>query len=142
MAMNYTKRGKIAVAVICLFVALGLPRGLALNRLVTPDEVTWLTASSNFYLALTQADFAHTYQLEHPGVTTLWAGAAGFVSRFPDYKVEAPGQLVLAEQEVGSILRSLGHEPLELITAGRAFMVFGIVLVLVTAFLCAVPLLG
>jgi hypothetical protein len=122
--------------------AFALPRGLALDRLVTPDEVTWLTASSNFYLALARGDFAHTYQLEHPGVTTMWAGSAGFLWRFPEYRTEASGPMVLGEQEPGAILQSLGHEPLDLIIAGRTFMVIAIVIILMAAFLCAIPLLG
>ena len=80
MTMITSERGRVVVALFLLLVALALPRGLALDRLVTPDEVTWLTASSNFYLALSHGDFAHTYQLEHPGVTTLWAGTAGFAA--------------------------------------------------------------
>jgi hypothetical protein len=140
--MNISVRWKVFVAFTGLFMAFLLPRGLALNRLVTPDEVTWLTASSNFYWSLTHADLAHTYQLEHPGVTTMWAGTAGFAWRFPEYQSKGPGQMSLAEQEPGSVLRSLGHDPLELITTGRAFLVIGIVLVLAAAFLCAIPLFG
>src|ERR1051325_5012279 len=108
--MNKSERPRILIALLVLVVAFALPRGLALDRLVTPDEVTWLMASSNFYLALTHGDFAHTYQLEHPGVTTMWAGAAGFASRFPEYKTEATGPMVLGEEDPGPILQSLGHE--------------------------------
>jgi hypothetical protein len=140
--MNERERWRNVFTWAILLVALGLPRAAALDRLVTPDEVTWLSASSNFYLALTQNDFAHTYQLEHPGVTTLWAGAAGFLSRFPDYGVKAQGPILITEQEPGPVLRSLGHEPLELIRAGRAFIVLGVVIVLAAAFWCAVALVG
>lgn len=140
--MRQAERWKTVIALVILLVAFGMPRGLALNRLITPDEVTWLTASSNFYLALTQGDFANTYQLEHPGVTTLWAGAAGFLWRFPDYRLHASGQVNFQEQEMEPTLQSLGHEPLELIVAGRFFIVLTIVIVFAIAFLVAVPLIG
>jgi 4-amino-4-deoxy-L-arabinose transferase-like glycosyltransferase len=139
---NISERARILIALLVLVIAFALPRGLALDRLVTPDEVTWLMASSNFYMALRHGDFAHTYQLEHPGVTTMWAGAAGFASRFPEYKTEAAGPMVLGEEDPGPILQSLGHEPLELIVAGRTFMLLGIVMILAAAFLCAVSLSG
>lgn len=133
---------KIIFALAVLVPALGLPRGMALDRLVTPDEVNWLTTSSNFYVAIMQADFDKTYQLEHPGVTTLWAGAAGFLWRYPDYIDEGPGQVTYSEQEAGLILRSLGHDPLDVIVAGRIFILLQIIIVLAAAFLQAVPLVG
>ena len=132
----------MVLALAILLAAFALPRGLALNRVVTPDEVNWLTTSANFYLAVRQGDFAKTYQLEHPGITTLWAGAAGFLWRYPAYVDEGPGPLVYSEQEAGLVLRSLGHEPLDLIIAGRVFIVLTIIIVLAIAFLQAVPLVG
>ena len=140
--MKQSERWKIVIAMAALLIAFALPRGLALDRVVTPDEVNWLTTSSNFYLAVRQGDFAKTYQLEHPGITTLWAGAAGFLWRYPAYVYEGPGHVIYSEQEVGLILRSLGHEPLALIIAGRIFIVLAIIIVLAVAFLQAVPLVG
>ena len=140
--MKQTAYWQTVFALAVLLMALVLPRGLALNRVVTPDEVNWLTTSSNFYLAVRQGNFAKTYQLEHPGVTTLWAGAAGFLWRYPDYVDEGPGQLIYSKQEAGLILRSLGHEPLDLIITGRVFIVLVIIIVLAAAFLQAVTLVG
>lgn len=140
--MQIAKLHKIIFALAVLLPAVALPRGLALDRVVTPDEVNWLTTSANFYVALRQGDLARTYQLEHPGVTTLWAGAAAFQWRYPAYVDEGPGYLIYSEQEVGSILRSLGHEPLDMIVAARIFIVLVIAVVLVTAFFQAVPLIG
>lgn len=133
---------QIVFALVVLILSFALPRGLALDRLVTPDEVNWLTTSANFYVAVRQGDFARTYQLEHPGVTTLWAGVAGFLLRYPEYVDEGPGQLIYSEQEVGPVLRSLGHEPLDVLITGRIFIVAVIVLVLAAAFLQAVSLIG
>jgi hypothetical protein len=140
--MKQKENWRVIFALAILLGAFALPRGLALDRVVTPDEVNWLTTSSNFYVAVKQGDFAKTYQLEHPGVTTLWAGAAGFLWRYPDYVDEGPGQVIYSEQEAGLILRSLGHEPLDLIIAGRVFIVLTIIVVLAVAFLQAVPLVG
>lgn len=133
---------QIVLTLIVLVLAFALPRGLALDRVVTPDEVNWLTTSANFFVAIKEGDFERTYQLEHPGVTTLWAGAAGFLWRYPEYAHEGPGQLVYSEQEIGPVLRSLGYEPLRLLVAGRIFIVAAIMIVLAAAFLQAVPLIG
>jgi hypothetical protein len=140
--MKHKEGWKIVFALLGLVAAIALPRGLALDRVVTPDEVNWLTTSANFFVALRQGDFASTYQLEHPGVTTLWAGTAGFLWKYPAYASEGPGQLVYSEQEAGLVLRSLGHEPLDLIIAGRIFIILAIVLALAAAFLQALSLVG
>lgn len=140
--MKQNSSWQIVFALVVLVLAFALPRGLALNRVVTPDEVNWLTTSANFYVAIRQGDFASTYQLEHPGVTTLWAGAAGLLWRYPNYVYDGPGQLAYSEQEAGLVLRSLGHEPLQLLVAGRIFIVAAIVAVLAAAFLQAVSLFG
>jgi hypothetical protein len=82
-------------AVVVLFIALAtlLPRAVGLDRFATPDEHLWLYRSANFYYALGQRDFASTYQKEHPGVTTMWAGMAGFLTRFPGYRGSGLGQI-------------------------------------------------
>ena len=59
-----------------------LPRALELGRFVVVDEVDWLQASANFYNALQTGELHNTYQLEHPAVPTLWAGALGFMRTF------------------------------------------------------------
>jgi hypothetical protein len=125
-----------------LIVAIWLPRGLALDRFVTPDERKWLARSANFYYALTHGDFSHTYQREHPGVTIMWAGTAGFLSRYLAYARETPGQFDHDAMALASFLQAHGHEPLELLTAGRVFVVLGITVALMLAFLAAVRLFG
>jgi hypothetical protein len=140
--MKQKENWRVNFALAILLMAFALPRGLALDRVVTPDEVNWLTTSSNFYMAIRQGDFANTYQLEHPGVTTLWAGALGFMWKYPAYIDEGPGPVVYSEQEAGLLLRSLGHEPLELIIAARVVIVLAIIVTLTAAFLQAVPLVG
>ncbi len=84
---------KKAVSLLAVIVALWLPRSLALDRFVTPDEPKWLMRSANFYLALAQRDLGSTYQKEHPGVTVMWAGLAGLLRGYPQYVQLGPGPM-------------------------------------------------
>ena len=129
-------------ALTILVVAIWLPRGLALDRLVTPDEKRWLTRSGNFYQALLHGDFANTYQSRHPGVTTMWVGMTVFLWRYPTYASEGPGQQEGAEGEIGAFFQAQGYEPLDMLTDSRVFMVLAITIVLVVTFLVATRLIG
>jgi 4-amino-4-deoxy-L-arabinose transferase-like glycosyltransferase len=135
-----SSRSLLIVGMLAL--TIWLPRGLALDRFVTVDEPSWLTFSANFYQALSRADFARTFQIAHPGVTTTWAGTAAFRWRYPDYPLEVPRQVNYAEQEVGQVLRAHGHDPVEVLATGRAIVVLGITLVLTLAALAAARLIG
>jgi hypothetical protein len=132
---------KVLVSAL-LALVLWLPRGLQLDRFVAVDERSWLTRSANFYLALHQRDWAATFQRYHPGVTTMWLGAAGFLWRYPAYADEAAGPIEDMSVGVEGFLRSRGHEPLELLAAGRSLVVLAIVLILLLAFWLAVDLVG
>lgn len=129
----------LSLAIIIL--AIWLPRGLALDRFVTPDEPKWLTRSANFYLALAQTDFASTYQKEHPGVTVMWAGTAGFLSQYRGYVFGGPGQQD-RPQKFERYLDKQGMDVLSLLVAGRIFVILGITTALSLAYLLAVRLLG
>jgi hypothetical protein len=129
-------------AVVLLLAVILLPRAVALDRLVTPDEAHWLTRSGNFYYALSRGEFADTYQIEHPGVLTMWAGMLAFVSHYPTYSDEVPGQLNRWGDFMGEFLRSRGRGPMDLLIAGRVNMVLLITLVLIAAFWTASRLLG
>jgi hypothetical protein len=109
-----------------MVLAIWLPRGLALDRFVTHDEHIWLTRSGNFYYALAHGELARTL-IHHPGTTVMWAGT---------------GHLNAKTREIEPFLRASGYEPLELLTAGRVFMVLGITAALVSAFIAAVRLIG
>jgi len=130
-----------ALAVIFIILVTWLPRGLALNQYVTPDEPKWLTRAANFYLALAQGDFANTYQVEHPGVTIMWAGAAGFYWRYPDYVTAGPRQQS-RPQRFKRYLDNHGHPPLQLLEAGRVLIVLGTTIFLALAFVSAIRLIG
>ena len=59
-----------------------LPRVLALGLFITDDEANfWLTRSDIFLKAIRTGDFPATAISAHPGVTTMWLGAAGIVLR-------------------------------------------------------------
>ncbi|MEO7912019.1 MAG: glycosyltransferase family 39 protein [Roseiflexaceae bacterium] len=69
--------GYLAVGLAAL-----LPRVLALGLFITDDEANfWLTRSDIFLKAIRAGDFAATAITAHPGVTTMWLGAAGIVLR-------------------------------------------------------------
>ena len=51
-------------------------RLLALDCFLTIDEQLWALRAVHFYQALHTGDLAATYQAQHPGVTTMWLGAA------------------------------------------------------------------
>lgn len=119
-----------------------VPRGLALDRVVSPDEKRWLTHSANFYRALTHGELDQTYQIEHPGVTVMWVGTLAFLWKYPTYPWEAPGQVDWRRAEVASFLRERGRAPLDLLKAGHLFMALTITVVLVAAAWWAVRLFG
>lgn len=124
-----------------VLLSIWIPRVLALDHFVTADEHLWLNRSANFYFALGQRDFAATYQKEHPGVTTMWAGMAGFLARFPEYRGSGLGQV--SSMELNYYLKRIAQvSQLEILEAGRFFMVLGSTVVLIIAFLYASRLIG
>jgi hypothetical protein len=134
------RRWPESLAIVLLVAAIWVPRGLLLDRFVTIDENKWVTRSANFYTALAQGDFADTFQQEHPGVTTMWAGTGGLVRRFPAYKDISPGQV--EPDEYRRLLETQGYSVVELLAAGRFFMVLANTIALSLAFLFARRLLG
>jgi hypothetical protein len=139
--MKMRWRGHEVLAFAIIVGALWAVRGSALDRFVTIDEPRWLARSANFYQAVVAKDFAQTTQAPHPGVMTMWAGAIGFHLDYPDYGRDGVGQLE-GLRSVEPILRRRGVDPLQVLTAARAVLVFFIVLALATAYLAAKRLLG
>ena len=70
---------RFVVALIIL--AAVLVRLLPLKRYVTPDEPVWVYRSLRFADALASQDWAAVPSTGHPGVTTMWLGAAGVAAR-------------------------------------------------------------
>lgn len=143
MKFNITTRWSKLLLLIPIIVALWLPRGLELDRFVTADEPRWLTRSANFFLALNEGDLSNTYQKEHPGVTIMWAGTAGFRWIFPWYVSEDPGQH-RRPQDLNRFLENHNYDymPMRLLEAGRTLAVLANVIVLALVFLAAVRLIG
>lgn len=116
---------------IFLFFLAWLPRTLALDAYVSPDERKWLARSANFTYALSHADFAQTFQREHPGVTVMWAGTLGLLSVYPDYPLEAPGYFTWERENFEAwIEANTEYTPLELLKAGRHWIALGVTLLL------------
>ena len=127
------RRLQTPLVVLLLFLAVWLPRVPALDAFVTPDEPSWLYRSANFYQAISRGDFAHTFQKEHPGVTVTWAGTLGFLQLLPGYAEESSEQLVRDQLEPWLHEHST-IEPLQLLVAGRWWMVLWITLITVAAY--------
>jgi hypothetical protein len=132
----------LLLGITLILLAILLPRILALDRFVTPDEDNWVYRSANFYYALGQRDFASTYQKEHPGVTTMWAGVAGFLVRYPEYRASQFGQIIRPPKFDRYLRRIAQIQPLEILVASRYFIVLGNTLVLLLAFIYARSLIG
>jgi len=134
---------RTALILLVLFLAAWVPRVVALDAFVTVDERKWLARSANFYYALRHGDFANTFQREHPGVTVMWAGTLGFLQKFPEYVQQAPGYFTWNDQMIEAWLKAnTTHTPLELLAAGRWWIVLGVALSLAISFLPLRRLLG
>ncbi|MFN8464381.1 MAG: glycosyltransferase family 39 protein [Caldilineaceae bacterium] len=128
---------------VVLFFCAWIPRVVALDAFVTVDERKWLARSANFLYALAHGDFANTFQREHPGVTVMWAGALGILQKFPDFLQKSPGYFTWDDQMIEAWLKtSTTHTPLELLAAGRWWIVLGVALLLALSFLPMRRLLG
>jgi hypothetical protein len=126
-----------------LFFCAWIPRVVALDAFVTVDERKWLARSANFLYALAHGDFSNTFQREHPGVTVMWAGALGILQKFPDYVQQAPGYFTWDNQMIEAWLKtSTTHTPIELLAAGRWWIVLGVSILLALSFLPMRRLLG
>lgn len=65
-----------------LFLVAFLPRAFGLDVFVTPDEYLWIERSGRFLAALLRADWAATFQVGHPGLTTRWTGVLGILATY------------------------------------------------------------
>ena len=117
-----------------VLIAVWVPRGTDLNRVVTPDEPLWLARSANFYRAVSHGDWADTYQYVHPGVVTMWLGAAGYLKADHSYADDVPGPIDQWHGEIEAVLESRGVSPLDVLIATRSMMVLGFMLLCGVAF--------
>ena len=125
----------LAILFVVLFLAAWIPRTLELDRFVTADEHRWITRSANFAYALSHGDLLHTYQREHPAVTTTWLGALGVVTAMPDYVDKAPGYFDAMVEDWGQWVRAnTDVEPIAMLAWGRVYTVLVVALILTLAF--------
>ena len=124
---------------VVIFLAVALPRWLIVAQTATADETKWVARAANFSAALSSGNLANTYQSEHPGVTTMWAGVLGLKALFPDYATQNSGQL--EAHEIDQFLRARGYTPLEALVSGRKVMVLFNALALTLVFVYARRLL-
>ncbi len=126
-----------------LFVAAWLPRVWALDAFVTPDERKWLARAANFSIALSEGDLAATFQREHPGVTVMWAGTLGLLQKYPTFPAEAPGPFTWEREHLEAWLAETGGpDPLDLLTAGRWWVVLAVSLATAFSYLPLRRLVG
>jgi 4-amino-4-deoxy-L-arabinose transferase-like glycosyltransferase len=71
----------IGIGVALFLIALA-PRVADLDVFLTADENIWLNKSTQFVLGLIQADWARTFQIGYPAVTTTWLGGLGLLVRY------------------------------------------------------------
>jgi hypothetical protein len=92
MDIRSSKFLKECLLVLILILVIWLPRGFSLDKFVSTDEIPWLVRSANFYYALGQRDFEGTFQIGHPGVTTMWVNTMAFLIEHPEYRGFGQGQ--------------------------------------------------
>lgn len=117
-----------------------IPRLGALGSFVTADEPAWGKRSAGFYYALSNGDYAATYQTGHPGVTTMWAGAAAYALRFP--KFADVGQAELGDEKLFQIFQNQGVSLMQVLATARLFVVLFITACLAVSYFFARRLLG
>jgi 4-amino-4-deoxy-L-arabinose transferase-like glycosyltransferase len=136
-------RIRASLLLLGLFLLAWIPRTAALDAYVSPDERKWLARSANFTYALSQADYARTFQREHPGVTVMWAGTLGLLSVYPDYPRQTPGYFTWEREHFETWLQThTPHTPLELLAASRRWVALGVALLLLVSFFPLRRLLG
>src|SRR5688572_23520787 len=91
--------GVLAMAVL-LFVLALLPRLLGLGEAVTEDEDQWIARTGNFARALTTGAWRSTFQIGHPGVTTMWVTERGLGRAWAqEFSSQARGERLVTQTE-------------------------------------------
>jgi 4-amino-4-deoxy-L-arabinose transferase-like glycosyltransferase len=79
---------------MAIFVIALLPRILAPDEFLTPDEPNWLGRSRDFLAGIVGQNWIDTLQTGHPGVTTMWTGSLGIMYRYWTRPAKAPTDLL------------------------------------------------
>jgi hypothetical protein len=113
-----TVKENIAIGFFLFWVAL-LPRAFGLNAFITPDEYLWIERSGEFLAALLRADWAATFQVGHPGLTTRWTGTLGILATYLPRLQMASGQWLIGGQSFQDLLADMGAHLPEVLAATR-----------------------
>lgn len=102
---------------VLVFLLALMPRALSLGTFLTQDEPLWINRSVQFYQALAHFDWAGTYAVPSPGVTTMWlSGAALDLYRIC-------GSAGLLSMDFGGYLAA-GSLPIAVITSAGIALIF------------------
>lgn len=129
-------RWRTTIIYLLVFLAIWLPRAIALDVFVTVDEPQWLYRSSNFYYTLAQREFGQTSLTPGsgknltPGVLTMWVETFAYLIEFPEYRGFGQG-LFTDPSQIEKFLVSKDVNPLEiLVTARQIFAVWNATILL------------
>jgi hypothetical protein len=108
----------LLLVLIASLVAYTWVRTRDLDRVVTVDEPVFLTISANFANALAHGDLRDTSQFLYPAVPIMWAGTIGIMIDAPNFTNDYPDQIRPLDA-ANEPLRSVGHQPLDVLNAAR-----------------------
>jgi 4-amino-4-deoxy-L-arabinose transferase-like glycosyltransferase len=83
-----------------------------LDVFLTADELKWTCRTINFRTALLRGDLAHTFQVGHPGVITMWAGSLGL-----PLDLNGDWSDICQETHISRLSVAIGHD--RLVELGR-----------------------
>ena len=109
-----------------------IPRVQRLGAYITADEQWTLNGSGGFYYALSNKHFEDAIFVKHPAVTTFYAGAAGFLTFFPEYS--KVGALPMPDTTMLTKLTNHQVPYLHLLAGSRLFIILFQTILLLAAF--------
>lgn len=134
---------KIILALLLILIIstlLFFPRTKGLNSYTFVDETFYLKHAAQFYWAVANRQYADTYLIVHPGVTTLWLGASAFRAVSPEYKEW--DTVNIADLQFRQFLENNGHTLLDMQVYTRLAVVLFNALCLIVIFLLCWRLFG
>jgi hypothetical protein len=108
---------------LLLFVLIIPARVAGIDQFATYDEPWWIISGSNYYYALTHADFENTVYDYHPAVTTTWVVTAGMISYFPEYRGFGQGYFDVRKPLFENFMRKQGKDTLPLVRNSRLIQI-------------------
>ncbi len=102
-----------------LFLVAFLPRAFGLDVFVTPDEYLWIERSGRFLAALLRADWAATFQVGHPGLTTRWTGVLGILATYLPRLHRVSGRWLVDGQPFPDLLADMSAHLPKVLAATR-----------------------